>query len=212
MTIYHKAVWFFTDFRNFTKSGYERRAASFNKDALDVDLTGKVAIVTGASENQPHSCSTPRARPCTCFAGTSDAASMPVVISWSDWNAAQATSTDPVSIREWIERFEKVEEKVHILFALEAVFRREEENLESCISGRGEELLNLAYFMVNNAGVMVGERTFTSVSMEQNFSNEHNRHILPHAATTTVAEECQGRSARSMYDFMIRFFLKNVVL
>nr|CAG8566956.1 13006_t:CDS:2 [Entrophospora candida] len=42
-------VWMIIAYREYTKSGYERNSKKFNKNALDLDLSDKVVIVTGAN-------------------------------------------------------------------------------------------------------------------------------------------------------------------
>ncbi|CAG8619273.1 10164_t:CDS:2 [Ambispora leptoticha] len=48
-TLWRNTIWTFFGLRDYTKSGYERNSKKFNKNALNVDLTGKIAIVTGAN-------------------------------------------------------------------------------------------------------------------------------------------------------------------
>jgi len=49
MTFYRNTVFLLKGLREFTKGGYERASKEFTADALDVDLTGEVAIITGAN-------------------------------------------------------------------------------------------------------------------------------------------------------------------
>ncbi|ORX92807.1 dehydrogenase/reductase SDR family member 12 [Basidiobolus meristosporus CBS 931.73] len=49
MTIYRVLVWSAYGFWNYTKAGFERRAKSFNPEATEKSLFGKVAIVSGAN-------------------------------------------------------------------------------------------------------------------------------------------------------------------
>ncbi|KAJ1916216.1 Dehydrogenase/reductase SDR member 12 [Tieghemiomyces parasiticus] len=42
-------IWLANGYSKYTRSGFEKKAKEFNPQALDVSLTGKVAIVTGAN-------------------------------------------------------------------------------------------------------------------------------------------------------------------
>lgn len=48
-TLYTKTVWTIVAYREYTKSAYEKNLKKFNKNALDLDLSDKIAIVTGAN-------------------------------------------------------------------------------------------------------------------------------------------------------------------
>ena len=49
MSIYRNTLFFLKGMSEFSKSGYEKASAKFNPGELDVDLKGKVFLVTGAS-------------------------------------------------------------------------------------------------------------------------------------------------------------------
>jgi uncharacterized membrane protein YphA (DoxX/SURF4 family) len=46
-TVYRATFFSLSGWSQFTKEGFQRNAASFTQGALDVNLEGKVAIVTG---------------------------------------------------------------------------------------------------------------------------------------------------------------------
>lgn len=48
-SLYRNAAWFLNGWTHYTRSGYERASAEFNPDALNVDMTGKTVIVSGAN-------------------------------------------------------------------------------------------------------------------------------------------------------------------
>lgn len=49
MSLYRNIVWFSKGLAEYTKSGYETAAKSFNSADLEVDLSNKVVMVTGAN-------------------------------------------------------------------------------------------------------------------------------------------------------------------
>ena len=46
-SLWRTTVWFLNGWWNYGKSGFERKLKHFQASDLNVDLTGKVAIVTG---------------------------------------------------------------------------------------------------------------------------------------------------------------------
>ena len=48
-SIYRAGVWFLHGWRNYGKSGYERASKDFDSKALEVNLNGQIAIVTGSN-------------------------------------------------------------------------------------------------------------------------------------------------------------------
>lgn len=50
MGLYRNFVWFWHGYANYTKSGYERAQKSFTSDACNVDMTGKIVIITGTTD------------------------------------------------------------------------------------------------------------------------------------------------------------------
>src|ERR1051325_10511573 len=48
-TFYRYMVWSLFGLRDFSRRGYEKNSKNFDNEALNVDLTGKVAVVTGAN-------------------------------------------------------------------------------------------------------------------------------------------------------------------
>ena len=46
---FRNVAWFMYGILHYTRSGYERASESFSPNALDVDLTGRNIIVTGAN-------------------------------------------------------------------------------------------------------------------------------------------------------------------
>src|SRR5687768_7409736 len=48
-TFYRYTVWSLLGLKDFVKRGYENHSKKFDSEALNVDLTGKIAVVTGAN-------------------------------------------------------------------------------------------------------------------------------------------------------------------
>jgi len=49
MSFYRKITWYFKGLREYTKSGFEAAAKNFDSSDLDVDLRGKIFMITGAN-------------------------------------------------------------------------------------------------------------------------------------------------------------------
>ncbi|XP_067896442.1 dehydrogenase/reductase SDR family member 12 isoform X2 [Heterodontus francisci] len=49
MSLYRNSVWFIKGLREYTKSGYEAAAQQFAPKDLDVDVSGKTFLITGAN-------------------------------------------------------------------------------------------------------------------------------------------------------------------
>ena len=47
MGFWADTVWFFHGWSHYTRAGFDKAYQNFDKNALNVDLTGKVYIVTG---------------------------------------------------------------------------------------------------------------------------------------------------------------------
>ncbi|KAG9285627.1 hypothetical protein G9A89_009267 [Geosiphon pyriformis] len=48
-TLWRNTIWTIIGLREYTKHGYERNSKKFNMNACNVDLTGKITVVTGAN-------------------------------------------------------------------------------------------------------------------------------------------------------------------
>lgn len=48
-SFYRNAAWLLNGWAHYTRSGYERASSWFKPDALNVDMTGKTVIITGAN-------------------------------------------------------------------------------------------------------------------------------------------------------------------
>jgi dehydrogenase/reductase SDR family protein 12 len=48
-TFYRYTFWLLLGLKDFAKRGYENHSKKFDNEALNVDLTGKIAVVTGAN-------------------------------------------------------------------------------------------------------------------------------------------------------------------
>src|ERR1051325_8836036 len=48
-TFYRYMVWSLFGLRDFSRRGYEKNSKNYDNEALNVDLTGKIAVVTGAN-------------------------------------------------------------------------------------------------------------------------------------------------------------------
>jgi dehydrogenase/reductase SDR family protein 12 len=49
MSLFRSVVWFAKGMREYTKAGYERAAAHFNPKDLNVDLSNRAIMITGAN-------------------------------------------------------------------------------------------------------------------------------------------------------------------
>jgi len=48
-TYYRYVTWTFFGLKDYTRRGYENHSKNYDNEALNVDLTGKIAVVTGAN-------------------------------------------------------------------------------------------------------------------------------------------------------------------
>ena len=48
-TYYRYVTWAFFGLKDYTRRGYENHSKNYDNEALNVDLTGKIAVVTGAN-------------------------------------------------------------------------------------------------------------------------------------------------------------------
>lgn len=128
MNIYRKTVWFTTGMRHYTRAGYER-ATKTHKDAFameekgTIDMSGKVAVVTGANRGLGYEVAMGLASRgatvhlCCRSEGSGIAAREAIIQKTGNPHVHAHTLdiSDPTRIKTWVEQFSHDEPACHIL-------------------------------------------------------------------------------------------------
>eukprot|EP00123_Amoebidium_parasiticum_P007775 comp18351_c1_seq1/m.19480 comp18351_c1_seq1/g.19480 ORF comp18351_c1_seq1/g.19480 comp18351_c1_seq1/m.19480 type:complete len:324 (-) comp18351_c1_seq1:43-1014(-) len=146
MSLFRNSYFIFRGLREFTRQGYEKAAKDFNAKDLDVDLTGKSVIVTGANSGIGK---------ITALEVAKRGGTVHLVCRSRD-RAEEAQ-------RDIKEASKNGNVHVHIVdLGRPAQIRK----FVSDFTAQGHK----AHVLVNNAGCMVNERTLTPEGLEANFA------------------------------------------
>ncbi|KAM4700743.1 dehydrogenase/reductase SDR family member 12 [Discoglossus pictus] len=169
MSLYRNTVWFLKGLREYTKNGYEAAAKYFVAEDLEVDVTGRSYMITGANSGIGKNAALHIAKK----GGTvhlvcrnkerAEEAKNEIIASSGNQNISVhlLDMSSPKAIWEFAEKF-KSENKLHVL--------------------------------INNAGCMVNKRELTEDGLEQNFAtNTLGMYILTTALIPALEKEDNSR-------------------
>ncbi|XP_037542167.1 dehydrogenase/reductase SDR family member 12 [Nematolebias whitei] len=145
MSIYRNAVWFVKGLQEYTKSGYEAAAKRFAPADLDVNLSGRSFIITGANSGIGKSA----AQEIAMRGGT-------VHMVCRNQGRAEAARVEIVT---WSKN-----ENVHVHIVDMSSARQVWEFAQSFSQN------NVVHVLINNAGCMVNQRELTEEGLEKNFA------------------------------------------
>ncbi|CAG8606144.1 4949_t:CDS:2 [Ambispora gerdemannii] len=160
-TLWRNTVWTLFGLRDYTKSGYERNSKKFNKNALNADLTEKVAIVTGANSGLGKYVATELYR-----------RNATVYMLCRDITRGEQARKDIIKEVEEI-KVEGLDSKVKVnetSLKLRKVDISDLKNVREFVESLKNENDGKCHILVNNAGVMNQKREFTSYDVETNFA------------------------------------------
>ncbi|XP_010878340.1 dehydrogenase/reductase SDR family member 12 [Esox lucius] len=145
MSFYRNAVWFVKGLQEYTKSGYEAAAKHFNPGDLDVNLTGRSFVITGANSGIGK-------------ATANEIAKRGGTIHLVCRNKERAEEAK----KNIIELSKNQNVHVHIVDMSSA-----RQVMEFAISFAKS---NRVHVLINNAGCMVNQRELTEEGIEKNFA------------------------------------------
>ncbi|KAG8585132.1 hypothetical protein GDO81_004899 [Engystomops pustulosus] len=169
MSLYRNTVWFLKGMREYTKGGYEAAAKHFTAEDLQVDVTGRSYMITGANSGIGKAAALAIAKKggtihLVCRNKERAEEAQKEIISSSGNPSILVHLLDmsnPKEIWEFAERF-KTENRLHVL--------------------------------VNNAGCMVNNRELTEDGIEKNFAtNVLGTYILTSALLPALEKEDDAR-------------------
>ncbi|XP_067896441.1 dehydrogenase/reductase SDR family member 12 isoform X1 [Heterodontus francisci] len=167
MSLYRNSVWFIKGLREYTKSGYEAAAQQFAPKDLDVDVSGKTFLITGANSGIGK-------------ATALEIAKQGGIVHLVCRNKERAEEAKAEIVKETSNE----EVFVHILdlsrpkMIWEFVDKFQQEN----------DKLNV---LINNAGCMINQRELTADQLETNFAtNTLGTYILT-TALVPLLEKCE---------------------
>ncbi|XP_034741579.1 dehydrogenase/reductase SDR family member 12 [Etheostoma cragini] len=145
MSIYRNAIWFVKGLQEYTKSGYEAAAKHFAPADLDVNLSGRSFMITGANSGIGK-------------ATAQEIANRGGTIHMVCRNKGRAEAAKD----EIVERSKNQNVHVHIVDMSSArqVWEFAQNFLQS----------NAVHVLINNAGCMVNQRELTEEGLEKNFA------------------------------------------
>lgn len=145
MSIYRNAVWFVKGLQEYTKSGYEAAAKHFSPADLDVNLSGRSFMITGANSGIGK-------------ATAQEIANRGGTVHMVCRNKGRADAAK----EEIVEKSKNQDVHVHIVDMSSA---RQVWDFAQSFSQA-----NALHVLVNNAGCMVNQRELTEEGLEKNFA------------------------------------------
>ncbi|XP_029493840.1 dehydrogenase/reductase SDR family member 12-like [Oncorhynchus nerka] len=145
MSFYRNAVWFVKGLQEYTKSGYEAAAKQFNTGDLDVNLSGRSFVITGANSGIGK-------------ATAHEIAKRGGIVHLVCRNKERAQEAK----EELVEHSKNQNVHVHIVDMSSA--RQVWEFAESFSKS------NSIHVLINNAGCMVNQKELTEEGVEKNFA------------------------------------------
>ncbi|XP_064800415.1 dehydrogenase/reductase SDR family member 12-like [Oncorhynchus masou masou] len=145
MSFYRNAVWFVKGLQEYTKSGYEAAAKQFNTGDLDVNLSGRSFVITGANSGIGK-------------ATAHEIAKRGGIVHLVCRNKERAQEAK----EELVEQSKNQNVHVHIVDMSSA--RQVWEFAESFSKS------NSIHVLINNAGCMVNQKELTEEGVEKNFA------------------------------------------
>uniref|UniRef100_A0A8C7NSZ5 Dehydrogenase/reductase (SDR family) member 12 n=1 Tax=Oncorhynchus mykiss TaxID=8022 RepID=A0A8C7NSZ5_ONCMY len=142
MSFYRNAVWFVKGLQEYTKSGYEAAAKQFNTGDLDVNLSGRSFVITGANS------------------GIGKATAHEI----AKRGKAKSMSYDSESDLMWFYVVSLSVQNVHVHIVDMSSARQVWEFAESFSKS------NSIHVLINNAGCMVNQKELTEEGVEKNFA------------------------------------------
>ncbi|XP_024141879.1 dehydrogenase/reductase SDR family member 12 [Oryzias melastigma] len=164
MSIYRNAVWFMKGLQEYTKSGYEAAAKHFVPSDLDVNLSGRSFMVTGANS------------------GIGKAAAQEIAIRGGTVHLVCRNKGRAEAAKdEIVERSKNENVHVHIVDMSSA--KQVWEFAQNFSQN------NKIHVLINNAGCMVNQRELTDEGLEKNFAtNTLGTYILTTALIPSLKE------------------------
>uniref|UniRef100_A0A8C8DNH0 Dehydrogenase/reductase (SDR family) member 12 n=1 Tax=Oryzias sinensis TaxID=183150 RepID=A0A8C8DNH0_9TELE len=164
MSIYRNAVWFMKGLQEYTKSGYEAAAKHFVPNDLDVNLTGRSFMVTGANSGIGK-------------AAAQEIAARGGTVHMVCRNKGRAEAAKD----EIVERSKNENVHVHIVDMSSA--KQVWEFAQNFSQN------NKIHVLINNAGCMVNQRELTDEGLEKNFAtNTLGTYILTTALIPSLKQ------------------------
>uniref|UniRef100_A0A1A8RDA5 Dehydrogenase/reductase (SDR family) member 12 n=1 Tax=Nothobranchius rachovii TaxID=451742 RepID=A0A1A8RDA5_9TELE len=145
MSFYRNAVWFMKGLQEYTKSGYETAAKHFVPSDLDVNLSGRSFIITGANSGIGKAA----AQEIASRGGT-------IHMVCRDKGRAEAAKAEIIANSK--------NQNVHVHIVDMSSARQVWEFAQSFSQN------NVVHVLVNNAGCMVNQRELTEEGLEKNFA------------------------------------------
>uniref|UniRef100_A0A1A8KQ89 Dehydrogenase/reductase (SDR family) member 12 n=2 Tax=Nothobranchius TaxID=28779 RepID=A0A1A8KQ89_NOTKU len=145
MSFYRNAVWFMKGLQEYTKSGYETAAKHFVPSDLDVNLSGRSFIITGANSGIGKAA----AQEIASRGGT-------IHMVCRDKGRAEAAKAEIIANSK--------NQNVHVYIVDMSSARQVWEFAQSFSQN------NVVHVLVNNAGCMVNQRELTEEGLEKNFA------------------------------------------
>ncbi|XP_068423148.1 dehydrogenase/reductase SDR family member 12 [Clinocottus analis] len=144
MSAYRNAVWFVKGLQEYTKSGYEAAARRFRPSDLEVDLSGRVFMITGANS------------------GIGKSAALELAARGGTVHLVCRNESRAEAARQEIVEQSK-NQNVHVHIVDMSNPRRVWEFAQSFQS-------STLHVLINNAGCMVNQRELTDDGLEKNFA------------------------------------------
>uniref|UniRef100_A0A8C6V7F9 Dehydrogenase/reductase (SDR family) member 12 n=1 Tax=Neogobius melanostomus TaxID=47308 RepID=A0A8C6V7F9_9GOBI len=145
MSIYRNTIWFFKGMQEYTRSGYEAAAKRFNPADLEVNLSGRSFMVTGANSGIGK-------------ATAQEIANRGGTVHMLCRNKGRADAAK----EEIVEKSKNQEVHVHIVDM--SNMRQVWEFVETFSQN------NTLHVLINNAGCMINQRELTDEGIEKNFA------------------------------------------
>ncbi|GBB86665.1 hypothetical protein RclHR1_13040001 [Rhizophagus clarus] len=156
-SLYRLSAWAFFGLKDYTRRGYESNSKNFNNEALNVDLTGKIAIVTGANSGLgKHVASELFRRGATVY-----------MLCRDETRGEQARQDILSQIKTSFATENKVVDDN--LLKLHKVDISDLKRVKEFVKQFDQEVGN-CHILINNAGVMNNERNLTNYGVETNFA------------------------------------------
>lgn len=157
MSIYRNTVWFLKGMQEYTRSGYESAAKRFNPTDLDVNLSGRSFMITGANSGIGK-------------AAAQEIANRGGTVHMVCRNQGRADTAK----EEIVEKSKNQDVHIHIVDM--SSMRQVWEFAETFSQN------NTLHVLINNAGCMINQRELTDEGLEKNFAtNTLGTYILTKA-------------------------------
>jgi dehydrogenase/reductase SDR family protein 12 len=196
-SIYRYSAWAFFGFKDYTKRGYENNSKKFNNEALNVDLTGKIAIVTGANSGLGKYVASELFR-----------RGATVHMLCRDETRGEQARQDILSQVKTSENKEVGENLLKLHKVDISDLKRVKEFVKQFDQEEG-----YCHILINNAGVMNNERKLTNYGVETNFAiNTLGTHFLTKQMIPILQKSGPGSRAvckiliYTIYIFYIHIF------